>query len=108
MPPGAEARRRDSTIDERGISQRYAQLGGRKRVPVDVRVRISSDNWGTFTAARVAVVVRPASDEQPDPRLDTFEFRGERMTPLGEWAYAPIVPTRVMGLRAAPTCRSLA
>lgn len=65
--------------------------------PVGVRGRISSEIWDAFAAAR-APGTAPASDERTDARIDAFEFQGEPMAPLGEWAYAPIVPTQAMGL----------
>lgn len=33
-----------------------------------------------------------------DPRFEGFKFQGAPFAPLGEWAYAPVVPTEVMGL----------
>gem|GEM_PF-1885181 len=63
---------------------------------VGVRGRISSDIWDAFAAAQIAPDPAPAGSK--DVRLEAFEFQGEPMAPLGEWAYAPIVPTEAMGL----------
>lgn len=63
---------------------------------VGVRGRISSDIWDAFAAAQVAG--DPSHSASKDVRVEAFEFQGEPMGPLGEWAYAPIVPTQAMGL----------
>jgi len=61
-----------------------------------VRGRISSDIWDAFATAHATA--DHASAELKDARVEPFEFQGEPMAPLGEWAYAPIIPTQAMGL----------
>lgn len=63
---------------------------------VGARGRISSDIWDAFAAAQSAADQIPSVSK--DVRVEPFEFQGEPMAPLGEWAYAPIVPTQAMGL----------
>lgn len=63
---------------------------------VGVRGRISRDIWDAFSAAHPAGA--PTSPGQKDARTESFEFQGESMAPLGEWAYAPIIPTQAMAL----------
>ncbi|MBP1078990.1 DNA polymerase-3 subunit epsilon [Microbacterium terrae] len=64
---------------------------------VGVRGRISAEIWEAYAAAHTPVVA-PVRVGATDVRVDEFEFQGEPMAPLGEWAYAPIVPTQAMGL----------
>ncbi|MFB8385573.1 histone-like nucleoid-structuring protein Lsr2 [Microbacterium sp. NPDC055910] len=64
---------------------------------VGVRGRISAEIWDAYAVAHTPDVplVRARAT---DVRVDEFEFQGKPMAPLGEWAYAPIVPTQAMGL----------
>lgn len=63
---------------------------------IGVRGRISSDIWDAFAAAQMAS--DSTTSVSKDVRVESFDFQGEQMAPLGEWAYAPIVPTQAMGL----------
>lgn len=64
---------------------------------VGVRGRISTEIWEAYATAQTSVVA-PARKEATAVRVEEFEFQGEPMAPLGEWAYAPIIPTQAMGL----------
>lgn len=77
-----------------GIVRTWALANG---YAVGVRGRISAEIWEAYASAHTPVVA-PVRTGATDVRVDTFEFQGEPMAPLGEWAYAPIVPTQAMGL----------
>ncbi|MFS0895056.1 histone-like nucleoid-structuring protein Lsr2 [Microbacterium sp. 179-I 3D3 NHS] len=64
---------------------------------VGVRGRISAEIWDAFAAALVSDTA-PLRGVEADARIHAFEFQGEPMAPLGEWAYAPLVPNQAMGL----------
>ena len=77
-----------------GIVRTWALANG---YPVGVRGRISAEIWEAYAAAHTQVDA-PMRAGATDVRVDEFEFQGEPMAPLGEWAYAPIAPTQAMGL----------
>lgn len=62
---------------------------------VGVRGRISSDISDAYARAHASSL---PTVREADARVVSFEFQGESMAPLGEWAYAPIVPTQAMAL----------
>ena len=77
-----------------GVVRTWALANG---YVVGVRGRISGEIWEAYAAAHITDVA-PERTAAKDARVDGFEFQGEPMPPLGEWAYAPIVPTQAMGL----------
>ncbi len=58
----------------------------------------SSDQESARQPAKTTAEVAPNVETVVDPRFEEFTFQGEPFAPLGEWAYAPVVPTEVMGL----------
>ncbi len=77
-----------------GVVRAWALANG---YAVGVRGRIPAEIWEAYAAAHTPVVA-PVYTGMTDVRVAGFEFQGEPMAPLGEWAYAPIVPTQAMGL----------
>lgn len=87
IAPGARTPATPTVVRSWAIANGYA---------VGVRGRISSDIWEAFSSAHPTDT--PTSPDHKDARTESFEFQGEPMAPLGEWAYAPILPTQAMGL----------
>lgn len=77
-----------------GVVRSWALANG---YAVGVRGRIAAEVWEAYAAAHAAVVA-PVRKGATDVRVEGFEFQGEPMAPLGEWAYAPIIPAHAMGL----------